>query len=98
MPEGYIPEYERKRLINEGLLEGLVPVLEEAGAMAAVARIRINYAQDDPEFGIAWMDYETGNRDYIFIGDTEGIDMIWRVVGAVKYKGTYWNRVPEEYK
>lgn len=98
MPDGYLPEYERKRLQNETLLSGLIPVLEEAGALAPVARARINYADDDPGFGIALMEYETGNRDYVFIGDTEGIAMIWRFVGAVRYKGTYWNRVPDEYK
>ena len=98
MPEGYLPEYERRRRANEELLAELVPVLEKWAAVPPVARIRINYADDDPDFGIVWMDYETGNRDFIFIGAAEGIALIERIAQAVRWHGAYWNRIPEEHR
>ena len=98
MQEEYIPEYERKRRANEELLAELVPILEKLAAVPPVARIRINYAKDDPAFGVVWLDYKTGNRDYIFIGAAEGIAAIDRIVQAVRWHGTYWNRMPGEYR
>ena len=73
-----------------------MPILEKCAAVRPVERIRIIYADDDPQFGVVWLDYRAGNRDYIFTGAAEGIAMVDRIVQAVRWHGTYWNRIPEK--